>query len=96
MSLSLNIASFFSHAFHVRPAQIKHAPWIKPGHEEQAAKDINNVTGPLAVAAAMALPAVAENALTVHPDQLKGAPAITDHQAAADFVNGHIAAVLSP
>lgn len=92
----IDIGSFFRHALHVRPAQLRRAPFIKPGQEAAAAAAINGVTAPLAEAALAAFPAVAANALFVHPDQLKGIPHITDHQAAADFLNGHIEAVLTP
>ena len=94
--MSIDIGSFFRHALHVRPAQLKHAPFLKPGEETAAASAINSVTAPLADAALAAFPAVAANALFVHPAQLTGIPHITDATAAANFINGHIENILTP
>lgn len=92
----IDIGSFFRHALHVKPATLKGSPFVKKGKEAQAAAALNGVTAPLAEAALVAFPAVAENALHVRPEQLHGIPHITDHTAAAAFINDHIEESLTP
>jgi len=93
--MSIDIGSFFRHALHVKPATLKGAPFVHPGQEQAAANSMNAVTGPLAEAALAAFPAIAENALKVQPDQLKGLPGIADHDMAAAVINGIVAEKLS-
>lgn len=94
--MSLDINSFFNHAFHIRSGTLKGTPFIKPGTEDRVAHQINAVTAPLAFIAASMLPAVAVNALHVSPEQLAHIPEIHDQTAAAAFVNERIAGVLQP
>ena len=94
--MSLDIGGFFRRALHVRPAQLRHAPFLKPGQEAAAASAINQVTAPLAEAALVAFPAVAAGALLVRPEQLHGISQIHDPVAAANFINGHIENILTP
>lgn len=94
--MSIDINSFFNHAFHIKSGTLRGTPFIKPGTEDRVAHQINAVTAPLAFLAALMLPAVAVNALHVRPEQLHHVPEITDHAAAAAFVNEQIAGVLQP
>lgn len=94
--MSLDIGSFFNHAFHIRPGTLKHSPFIAPGTEDRVAHQINAVTAPLAFLAASMLPAVAIHTLTVKPESLHHVSEISDPVGAAAFVNEHIAGILEP
>ena len=88
--MSIDIDSFFNHAFHIRPAQLKHAPFVKPGQEVRAAHQINAVTAPLAHAVAQGADPRAIGPIGVFVGQLAHIQEITDHQAAAEFVTKHM------
>ena len=95
MNLFDQLKGILERSLHVRPNQLKHAPFVKPGQEAAAAKDLNAVTSTAIQVALAAGPGAATHMLHVRPEQLKGVSGVVDHNAAADFVNNHVQSVLT-
>lgn len=95
MNIFQQITNWAKARLHIKPTELKGTPGVKD--PAALANHVNTIIGTAVDAAAALGPGVAINALTIHGDQLKGAPGIIgeQHDAVAGVINSIVAGKLA-